>query len=464
MQSDGAVRICTDLKKLNSELKRERYVLPTLDDVIHKLGGSRYFSKLDATSGFWQLPLDSETAKLTTFITPHGRYYYKRLPFGISSAPEIFQRTMEKLLKEEEEHVICYFDDILVHSPDEQQHERDLNSVMKTLKDAHLKLNQSKCELRKRRIEFLGHIISEEGVSPDPAKLEAILNMPDPSDITELRRLLGLINFLGRYVPNLSSVLRPVTELLEKDKEWTWDHPQKKALAEVRKLLTSSPTLAFFDPSKPTIVSSDASSYGLGGVLLQQHANGLKPVAYYSRTLTSCERRYAQVEKECLGVVWACEKFSRYLVGLPEVIVQTDHKPLIPLINSKDLHETPVRCQRMLMRLMRFNVKAEYVPGKELVVADALSRSPQPLKKEDEAEDKLIEDIYAHLDAVKMSWPATDRRLQEYAEESNKDSIIRQAIAYTREGWPEYVSDVEEELREFFPFRHELSEHNGLLI
>ena len=408
MKKGGGVRICVDLKKLNRAVKRERYMLPTLEDVMHKLRGSTVFTKLDATSGFWQLPLDDATAKLTTFMTPFGRYFFRRLPFGISLAPEVFQRTMENILGDIEG-VECYMDDILVHADGMEEHDRRLDQAPNRLAQTGLKLNREKCEFRKEEISFLGHIVSKDGVKPDPSKLDAIRQMEDPRDVPELRRWLGMVNYLGRFLPDLSTVLTPLNDLLHKDTPWTWDQPQATAVKKVKDLLSEAPTLAFYDATKQTIVSADASSYGLGGVLLQHHNGQLKPVAYCSRTLTPAEKEYAQIEKEYLAMVWACEKFERYLVGLGLFTALTDHRPLVALVNTKNLQETPLRCQRLLMRLMRYNVTAEYAPGKDMVVADTLSRSP--LNRENG--NHLQQDVQDHVNEITSSWPASDSKLRD---------------------------------------------------
>ena len=230
---NGGVRLCTDFKRLNTAVKRERYILPTLEDITHKLKGSVIFSKLDATSGYWQIPLDEESAKLTTFITPFGRFFYKRLPFGISSASEIFQRVMEELLGDIPG-VECFQDDVLLHSKNTEEHEKLKTQVTKRIKKCGLTLNEKKCEFDKDEIEFLGHIFSRGGVKPDPSKLAAIIEMPDPTNIPELRRWLGMVNYLGRFLPDLSEHLAPLNSLLRKDECWIWEHRQSEAVRRVK--------------------------------------------------------------------------------------------------------------------------------------------------------------------------------------------------------------------------------------
>ena len=461
IKPSGGVRICTDFKKLNEAVKRERYMLPAVEDVLHKLKGSCIFSKLDARSGFFQVPLDESSAKLTTFITPEGRYYYQRLPQGITSAPEIFQKTMESILGEQQ-NVICFFDDILVHSKNAADHEKHLSDTLRRLDEAGVKLGKEKCQLRQSEIKFLGSIINKEGVRPDPDKTAAIVGMSAPTNVAELRRFLGMINFLGRHLPNLSTVISPLSELLEKERVWFWGPPQEEAVKKVKELVTSAPTLAFYDPDLPTTVSADASSYGLGAVLLQAHAEGDRPVAYASRTLSKAEKQYAQIEKECLASTWACEKFEKHLIGLPKVEIVTDHKPLVPLINTKDLSETPMRCQRMLLRLLKFNAKARYIPGKEMTVADALSRSPTKLTLGSASGGE--NEVTAHVREVTSSWEVKDATIKRIKEETKKDIVLQAAVKYTTEGWPQYKEDVQLAARPYYALRGELSVYDGLLL
>ena len=437
-------------------------MIPTLEDLLSKLKGSSVYSKLDATSGFHQLKLDPESSKLTAFITPFGRYVYKRLPFGISSAPEIYQKQMEVILSNIP-NVLCYFDDVFVYSESESAHEKHLSDVFDALERANVKLNPDKCELRKTEIEFLGYTISKNGIKPDVSKINAIIEMAEPTNVTELRRILGMINFLGKHVPHLSTTLRPMTELLEKDRAWLWGDQQTSAFKKVKELLTNAPTLHFYDPTKPTTVSADSSSYGIGGVLLQEHSGVLRPIAYCSRTLTQCEKRYAQIEKELLATTWVCEKFHRYLVGLERFVIETDHKPLVPLINKKDLSESPIRCQRMLLRLLRFSAKAVWTPGKHLVVADCLSRSPTTTTTDTEIEE-LVNDIKEQVNSICAAWPVSMGFMNKLKSETNNDTTLQDVIMHTIEGWPDYKENCRLGARDYYAIRNELSVVDGILL
>ena len=460
VKKDGNVRICVDLKRLNQAVLRERFMLPTLEDVLSKLAGAKVFSSLDAASGFWAIPLDSESSKLTTFITPFGRYAFRRLLFGISSAPEIFQRTMCQLLQNLEG-VTVYMDDVLVYGSTQSEHDMRLKQVLARIEASGLKLQKRKCKIGMSSLDFLGHHFTGDGVSPSADKLQAIKSLDAPTNITELKRCLGMINYLGRFVKNLATILQPMNALLRRDSVWRWDVSQQQAFEKAKEVITSSPVLSFFDPNKPTVLSVDASSYGLGACLLQSHSNELRPIAFASRSLSEAERKYAQIEKECLAAVWGCEKFTSYLVGLHFKLL-TDHKPLVPLIMTKDIDRVPVRCQRLLLRLMRFDLEAEHVPGKDLVVADTLSRAP--LLTQVSCDDQMVtEEVTLFVDNIQLKG-FSGNRLNEVRQATDGDGELQEIIQLTLKGWPEYARDVAPHLRKYYEFRGHLSVSEGMLL
>jgi hypothetical protein len=246
---NGQIRLCLDPRDLNKAIKRHHHPLPTVDEILAKLGGAKMFSKLDASSGYWQIKVDDESSKLLTFNTLFGRHRFKRLPFGIHSAAEVFQKKISEIISDIEG-AANNQDDIIVFGKDSEEHDKALKQVLDRVRESGLKLNKKKCTFRMTEITFLGHLISADGIKPDPRKIGAILKMPTSK--TELQRFLGMINYLCKFLPNLSKETAPLRQLLEKDVQWHFEQPHKTAINTLKKMITSSPVLAYYEPKLPT--------------------------------------------------------------------------------------------------------------------------------------------------------------------------------------------------------------------
>ena len=247
------VRICVDLTRLNQSVCRERHPLPAVEQMLAQLAGARVFSKLDANSGFWQIPLSRESALLTTFITPFGRYCFHCLPFGITFAAEHFQRLMSDILSGLDG-VVCVMDGVLIHGQTGEEHDKRLVKVLHRLENAGLTLNREKCPFSQSRVKFLGQVIDANGIRPDPDKIVAIQDVPTPGNVGDLRRFLGMVNHLSKFSPNLAQKTTPLRELLNKKNEWVWGEPQRQAFEDVKEALVMSPVLSLFDQNCDTIV------------------------------------------------------------------------------------------------------------------------------------------------------------------------------------------------------------------
>lgn len=451
---NGSVRICVDLREVNRAVKREHYPIPSFDDLASQFKDAAIFSLLDARSGYHQIPLAEESKKITTFITHRGRFCFNRLPFGITSASEIFQRRMEAILGDLPG-VVIYQDDVVVFGSDQQEHETRLKRVKERITANGIELNVDKCKYSMKSIKFLGHIFGRNGIHIDPSKIKAIEALANPSDVHQLRRLLGSINYLQRFVPNLSALAKPLNDLLKDDSQWVWDEPQRDAVRKIVEQLTTAPHLKYFDPRADVTISADACLNGLGATLTQ----GDRYIMCASRTLTPAEKRYSNIERELLGLVWACERFDQYVRGLPRFKLVTDHKPLVPLINGNDLSSAPLRCQRMLMRLMRYNPVAEHVPGKSLTLPDALSRSPV-----EEPTGDLSAEVSIYVNSVVTNMPISDTRLEKIRRETADDPVIAKAITATIDGWPKSPCQIDDDLQQLFHARAHLSVADGLLL
>jgi len=366
------VRICLDPSDLNKNIKRRHYPLQTLEEIASRINGSKFFTILDCRKGFWQLKVSERTSKYLTFSTPWGRYCYLRLPFGLASAPEVFQQAINSLL-EGIKGVECSMDDILIHAATKESLQIITMDVSKRLKEAGLILNQSKCVFDKQEVKFLGHIITDRGLLPDQTKISTINELMVPTNLAELQRFLGMVNYLGKFIPNLSEIITPLRYLTQKHVEWIWDFKQQESFDHLKELLKSPPVLRFFDPNLPITLSVDSSSHAVGAVLMQES----QPVAYSSKSLNKAQLGYSQIEKEALAISLAFKKFHEYIWGCPNLTVESDHKPLESIF-KKPLHDAPPRLKRIMLEIMPYNAKVVYKRGKELFIADTLSRDCMP--------------------------------------------------------------------------------------
>ena len=333
-KKNGKLRICLDPKDLNRAIQRENYQFPTVEDIATRLHGAKVFTILDVKNGFWHVNLDEESSYLTTFQTPFGRYRWKRMPFGISSAPEVFQRKMHELIEGMSGIEVVADDFIAVGYGDTfeaaQNHDKNLLLFLQRCKERNVRLDQEKLRLRQPQVLFIGHMATDQGLRIDPAKFRAIVEMPPPTDKLGVQRLLGLAQYLAKFLPHLSDTTKPLRDLTQNDAQWVWNEPQQTAFEKLKEMVTCTPVLRYYNLKEEVTLQCDASQSGLGAALMQ---NG-QPVAYASRALTPAETRYAQIEKELLAIVFACERFDAYVYGRDLVNVETDHKPLKSLASA----------------------------------------------------------------------------------------------------------------------------------
>ncbi|CAB4002182.1 Hypothetical predicted protein [Paramuricea clavata] len=377
-------RICIDPSQtINKAILRPIYQMPTLNEQLHKLCNAKCFTMLDVRDGFLHVPLDEESSHMTTMHTTYGRYRWLRLPFGITSAPEEFQKRLIIAL-EGLEGVICIADDILVfgegddYKQAEKDHDRRLIALMERCIQQNIKLNAGKLQFKLKEVKFMGNIITSEGMKADPGKVSGIIQMPTPRNKAAVLRFIGMVNYLSPFCEHLSATIQPLRNLTQNGVPFNWSQAQDDAFTKAKELISKSPTLAYYNLSKPVVIQADASDEGLGGALLQPDEQGrLKPVAFTSCSMSSTEQRYSQIEKECLAICHSFNKFDQWLYGKKDIEVHTDHQPLETILR-KPLNKAPARLQKMMMKLQRYSFKVTYKKGKSMYLADTLSRAALP--------------------------------------------------------------------------------------
>ena len=369
---DGTDRYCVDFRLLNAKTRFDAEPVPDQTEIFAKLANDRYFTKLDLSKGYWQIPLTERARPLTAFITHHGLFHWKVMPFGLVNSGATFSRIMRRLLKGLEG-VDNYIDDILIHSPTFEDHVQTLREVFRRLRSAGLTAKPSKCFIAYSEVEFLGHVVGKGQTKPRPAKIEAITNAKRPETKSQLRSYLGLTGYYRSFIPNYAMIAVPLTDRTKKGEpnKVRWGESQETAFQTLKDRLVKAPILHLPDLHKPFILRTDASDVGIAAVLLQEHSGGKFPVAYASKKLSKCQRNYSVIERECLAIVWAVQRYEPYLYG-NEFTIETDHQPLKCVQKSKVANG---RIMRWALALQPFRYRIEAIQGSKNVGADYLSRA-----------------------------------------------------------------------------------------
>ena len=434
-----------------------RYPIPRVEDLFATLDKGNTFTKLDLSQAYQQLTLDANSRKYVVINTHKGLFQFTRLPYGIASAPGIFQKAMENLLQGIPG-VAVYLDDILVTGATEANHLTSLEEVLKRLARTGLRVKKNKCKFMASSVSYLGHVIDASGLHPMPDKIKAVEDAPTPTNVTELKSYLGLLTYYGKFLPNLATRLAPLYKLLGKKTTWRWRAEQDKAFQESKQLLTSSPLLVHFDSRLPLVLACDASAYGIGAVLAHRLPDGAeKPIGYASRTLNPAERNYSQLEKEGLSCVFGIKKFYAYLFGHPFELI-TDHKPLLSLLGEhKPISpQASARIRRWALYLSMFEYTLKFRNTQVHGNADALSRLPlqvAPVTTQTPPELVLLTE---HLDES----PVTATQIRAWTE---KDTELASIAQFLRYGWPDSTED-STELTPYLSKRTELSLYDGCVL
>ena len=426
-KKSGELRPCVDMRQANTAIVRERQPIPAFEDDVAAMHGSTVWSVVDLKSAFLQVELDQDSREITTFATHSGNYRFKRLFFGISCAPEIFQRILMDVVQECQG-VRVYIDDLIVFGKNNVEHDQHLEKLFRTLDEKGLTLNPDKCVIGQSEVTYRGHRFSKDGVRPLDDRIKSIMECRAPKNRAELESFLGLVGYNSRFIPDYSTLTHPLRKLTKKGVTYDWKQEQDKAFKRLKKRLANASGLSYYSSGAETFIVTDASPYGLGAVLVQTTSEGPRVIEYASRALTDPETKYGAVEKEALALVWACERFQFYVYGGPFTLI-TDHRPLEFIFSKRS--KPCARVERWVLRLQGFDYTVLYRPGKTNI-ADPLSRL---LPK------NLTPPVHGH-DDLYVKWIAQQAvpramTIAEVQEESRTDpelQLLRQSIS--QGSWP----------------------------
>lgn len=437
-KKNGDPRVCVDFRALNKKTYKDKYPMPLIEDQVDSLSGQQFFTTLDLSSGYHQIPITEESKHLTAFVTPDGHFEYNRMPFGLCNAPAVFQRMIHKVLNPKKiPGVLTYMDDIIIASKTVKEGMERLTLVLDALKEANLTLNLAKCNFFKRKIEFLGLEISSDGIKPGLKKTEAVASFGKPKNAHEVRQFIGLASFFRRFVQGFATIAKPLTNLTKQNVPFNWGPEQEDSFVKLKEILSSRPVLAIYDPAYLTELHTDASQIGLGGILLQRpnEQAPLMAVSYFSRQTSPEEQHFHSFELETLAIVASLKRFRTYLLGIEFKIV-TDCHAVRQTWVKRDL--VP-RIARWWLQAQEYTFSIEYRPGIQMRHADALSRNPAPTNNHDSTFDVLkigrtdlsnIQMTDPHLNNIKC---ILDNNCSE-AKEVRNNYVLKDGKLYRRVG------------------------------
>ncbi|CAG9116185.1 unnamed protein product [Plutella xylostella] len=427
IKKNGEIRICGDYKvTINKKLMRDPYPLPRIEELFAALSGGEKYSKIDLTNAYQQKFLEESSQACTAITTHVGTFVYRRTPYGLTCVPEKFQKFMEETLRGLRG-VAVFMDDVAVTGRDTAEHVANLKALLRRLSEVGLRIKLEKCQFMRDSISYVGFIIDKHGLHPDPEKVKAIVNAPAPTDVSQLRSFLGLINYYAKFIAGLSTLLCPLHNLLKKNTPWKWTEACQKAFTDAKCALTSESLLVHYSPELPLVLSVDSSSYGIGSVLAHRYPGGdERPICFSSRTLNSAERGYSQLDKEALAIFTGVIKNHQYLFGR-HFTIKTDHKPLTFIFGPKlGLPQTVAsRLQRYAVRLAAYDFDIEYVKSASNSNADALSRLPLPAPRETAEIENIMQlnsNAVTYINFVEESFPIS---ANEVALATERDKILK---------------------------------------
>ncbi|XP_053690842.1 uncharacterized protein K02A2.6-like [Sabethes cyaneus] len=438
-KANGNIRICGDYSTgLNSALRSHQYPLPLPEDIFAKLANCKIFSQIDLSDAFLQVEVDEQFRHLLTINTHRGLYHYNRLPPGVKVAPGAFQQLIDTMLAGLNG-ASGYLDDVIVGGETQDDHDRNLKAVLQRIQEFGFTIRAEKCSFGKQQVRYLGYIIDRCGLRPDPAKIQAIVSLPAPTDVSGVRSFLGAINFYGKFVPNMRQLRYPLDNLLKNETKFRWSTECQQAFERFKQILSSDLLLTHYDPKQEIIVSADASSIGLGATLSHKFPDGsIKVVQHASRALTKAEQNYSQPDREGLAIIFAVTKFHKMIFGR-HFRLQTDHAPLLRIFGSKK--GIPVytanRLQRFALNLLLYDFDIEYIPTDKFGNTDVLSRL---INQHDKPEEDYIiacinleQDVRSVVTDTINILPLSFRVV---AQSTQADPLLRQVYRYVKDGWP----------------------------